>query len=108
MKLPVHDKWSRSKAKNCLVTHQPENSDYIYFGIARCKLSVDNFRKVEGRNLAVQRMKESVNMYSKSKFESSTGQHEKSDFYLQEGGMRGVVHIRYIRTLLKHFETLED
>lgn len=83
--------------KNCLVTiEKGEGKDrYVYFGIARCKLSVDRFSKKEGRLLALSRAEEALIIP------------KVASFYLSEDGTKGYVHVRYVRSLLKHFESLD-
>lgn len=83
--------------KNVLVTI-PSGKDYVFFGIARCKLSADNFRKKEGRELALNRALQFFN-------NDTTG---LAAFYLSGDGTRGYCHVRYVRTLLRHFEGLDQ
>lgn len=87
--------------KNCLVTIQKE--DFVYFGIARCKLSVDNFSKKEGRELALDRAERA----GTSCTSESNNYIPSGLFFISKNGTMGYCSVRYIKTLLKHFETLD-
>ena len=83
--------------KDTLITIQ--DGPVIYFGIARCKRSVDNFRKSEGRKLALDRA-----LFAKTGLSWPT----MSTFYLDETGLLGYCQISYVKLLLKYFESLGE
>lgn len=86
------------RTKNALVTIQQGN--HVYFGIARCKLSTDIFKKKLGRELALIRAQDSFNYYATAA--------ETSMFCLNKDGTAGYCSVRYVKTLLKHFESLDQ
>lgn len=88
--------------KNCLVTIQKE--EYVFFGIARCKLSVDNFSKKEGRELALRRAIGFLDVCGLKTDSSLSG---LASFYLDPKGEMGYCSVKYVKTLLKHFEGLD-
>ena len=94
------DAYCKVNPRNTLVTIEIGSGEnrYVYFGIARCKLSVDNFRKKEGRELALSRAEESMKLYTDLL---------DIDFLLSVGGTMGFCSVKYVRSLLKHFESLD-
>lgn len=89
----IDDFYDPRYRKNCLVTIQKE--DYVFFGIARCKLSVDRFVKKEGHRIALERAQEACQL------------DPLASFFLNSEGTLGYTHVRFVKTLLKHFESLD-
>ena len=96
-------KWGKPREtvipKNVLVTIQPPDCKFVFFGIARCKLSVDHFSKKEGREIALTRALDAQKSYPVQ---------GEQDFLLSHGGSMGFVAVKYVRTLLRHFEGLDQ
>lgn len=96
--------WAPNKShyRNTLVTIQKGDckTGHIYFGIARCKLSTDHFEKKVGRELALSRAEEADRHFSNSTV-------PRGLFFLDSGGICGYVHVKYVKTLLRHFESLD-
>lgn len=91
------DAWSKINPRNTMVTIEKGTGKdrYIYFGIARCKLSTDRFQKKLGRELALVRAEEAIK------------ENVQVGFYLSKDGTKGSCKIQYVRSLLKHFESLD-
>ncbi|MFA5024151.1 MAG: hypothetical protein WC523_04305 [Patescibacteria group bacterium] len=81
--------------KNTLVTIRDNNS--IYFGIARCKLSVSIMDKKEGKYGATTRAQSAKDSYSTV--------HEA--LYIDDSGLSGRVEIDNIVKLLEYFDNLD-
>ena|SRR3990167_1117980 len=94
------DAYCKLNPRNTLVTIEAGSGQhrYVFFGIARCKLSTDVFRKKEGRELALSRAEESMKLYTDLL---------DIDFLLSVGGTMGFCSVKYVRSLLKHFESLD-
>ena len=99
--------WYNLLRKNVLVTiEQGSGKDrFVFFGIARCKLSADNFSKKEGRELALSRALKFLDICDSLGDDSLTG---LASFYLDDEGARGYCKVRYVKTLLRHFEGLDQ
>jgi len=87
------------RPKNTLVTVQ--DGEYVFFGIARCNWSAkstDVFNRKEGREIALDRALKarSVNVAT------------NSSFCLNGDGTYGYCRVKLVKTLLKHFESLDN
>lgn len=101
------DSYSFRHRKNVLVTIQ--KNDFVFFGIARCKLPQDHFRKVEGRELALARAQNSVNSTNMGKDTDAYGALQpRASFYLDSSELMGYCKVKYVKTLLQHFENLDQ
>lgn len=101
------DAYSKVNPRNTLVTIEKsfEKDRYVYFGIARCKLTVDRFTKKEGRELALSRAEEIMKDFDLVYGDTPV---VVADFYLKEGGTMGWCAVKYVKTLLRHFESLDQ
>ena len=84
--------------KNTLVTKR--DGDTIYFGISRCMLSQDTLRKVEGRNWAMDRLKQAMTEKIQSWITDGS-------FNLDTSGLYGTVGVEDVKKLLRYFENID-
>lgn len=82
--------------KNTLVTIR--EGDLVYFGIARCNVNLDIFRKTLGTEIAARRCN-----LAKDEFNDVTGE----AFTLHRSGLRGVAKVDGIKSLLQYFDNID-
>lgn len=100
----------RGHPKNTLVTIRDD--DRVYFGIARCHLTLDNFKKDTGKHIALGRAELAMEEYKNSLLTSmsSNGTLElvdEKDTFVAHGFLRGVISAGRIEELLKYFKDID-
>lgn len=83
--------------KNVLYTIRKGNA--IYFGISRCNVRHDSFRKVNGKLIASERA-------ALAKVEA--GKSVVSDFVIHRSGLRGVCNKAQVIEMLKYFDDIDQ
>jgi hypothetical protein len=92
--------------KNTLVTFKEHG--VIYFGISRCNVKMDNFKKEVGKRIALGRLELSQNEDFERKENLDYEQLAGSTLEIHKSGLRGVVHETDIKHLLDYFKNIDD